>query len=272
MRRAACLVLVAAISASCSSAPNRSSTTCRASDLRLSMRLRTGPLLADSAMRIAAQIDNRGRRCRLGRPVTAAVDGPAAKRIKGNPYHVGNVGWIRRGRTRLPTVTWTNWCGHSRGLSIAVRYEETIARVLVRNGPECLDSGTPSRLGPDLRARAIALVSKKGYVANPSTWEDFFAFNVLIGTYRQSADGYNKRAFFFLGDRYLGMDARRPSAQVREVWRDDRTIALLYVLYRRSDALCCPTAGGAIVRFDLKGPRVVARDRVPPTWPAAVWR
>jgi hypothetical protein len=271
MRRAACLVLVAAISASCSSTSARSSTTCRPSDLRLSMRVRTGSLLADSAMRIAVQVENRGRRCRLGQPVRADVEGAPAP-IKGNPHRIGSVRWIRRGPTRLPTVTWVNWCGHSRGLSITVRYEDAVARVPVRNGPECLDSGTPSRLGPDLRAHAVALVSKKGYVANPSTWEDFFAFNVLIGTYRQSADGYNKRAFFFLGDRYLGADARRPSAQVREVWRDDRTIALLYVLYRRSDALCCPTAGGAIVRFDLRGLRAVARDRIPPTWPAHVWR
>ena len=224
-------------------------------------------------MRIAVQVDNRGRRCRLGQPVRAAVQGSAAtERIKGNPYRVGSVGWIRSGRTRLPTVTWVNWCGHSHGLTIAVRYEDTVARVPVRNGPECLDSGTPSRLGPDLRALAIALAWKKGYDADPSTWDDYFAFNVLIGTYRQSADGYNKRAFFFLDDRYLGTDARRPSAQVREAWRDDRTIALLYVLYRRSDALCCPTAGGAIVRFDLKRFRVVARDRIPPTWPAHVWR
>jgi LppP/LprE lipoprotein len=237
------------------------------------MRLRTGPLLADSAMRIAVQVDNRGRRCRPGRPVTAAVEGSAATaRIKGNPYRVKGVTWIRSGRTRLPTVTWVNWCGHSHSLTIAVRYDDTVARVPVRNGPECLDSGTPSRLGPDLRARSIALVLKKGYVANPSTWDDFFAFNVLIGTYRHSADGYNKRAFFFLGDRYLGTDARRPSAQVQEVWRDDRRIALLYTLYRRSDALCCPTAGGAIVRFDLNRTRVVARDRIPPTWPARVWR
>jgi hypothetical protein len=115
----------------------------------------------------------------------------------------------------------------------------------------------------DLRA-AVALVKKKGYRPETSTWESYFKLNVLIGTYAKSADGYNKRAFFFYGRRYLGTDAAAPSAQLQEVWRDDRTIALLYILYRANDPLCCPTAGGAIVRFRWTGARIVALDPIPP--------
>ena len=107
-------------------------------------------------------------------------------------------------------------------------------------------------------------MKKKGYRPDTSTWTNFFKFNVLIGTYAKSADGYNKRAFFFYGRRYLGTDAAAPSAQLQQVWRDDRRIALLYILYRASDPLCCPTAGGAIVRFRWTGKRVVALDRIPP--------
>jgi hypothetical protein len=86
---------------------------------------------------------------------------------------------------------------------------------------------------------------------------------VLIGTFVRSADGYNRRAFFFADDRFLGTDAATPSAEVQEVWRDNRTIALLYILHRDGDALCCPTGGGAIVRFRQQGSRVVPLDPIP---------
>jgi hypothetical protein len=112
---------------------------------------------------------------------------------------------------------------------------------------------------------AVALVKKQGYRPKVSTWEPSFKLNMLIGTATGSADGYNRRAFFFYGNRYLGTDASAPSAQLQEVWREDRTIALLYILYRSNEPLCCPTAGGAIVRFRWNGSRLVALDPIPPT-------
>ena len=118
--------------------------------------------------------------------------------------------------------------------------------------------------GPGDRAAAAAIVRNKGYTPELKSWDGTFKLNVLIGTYTQSADGYNKRAFFFLGRRYLGTDAAAPSAALQEVWRDDRTIALLYILYRASDPNCCPTGGGRIVRFHWNGKRIVALDRIPP--------
>jgi hypothetical protein len=111
---------------------------------------------------------------------------------------------------------------------------------------------------------AVALLKEKGYfVRSTSTWEPSFRLNMLIGTDARSGDGYAKRAFFFYAGRYLGTDAVRPSAQIEEVWRDEQTIALLYILYRRGEPLCCPTGGGAIVRFHWSGQRLVALDRIP---------
>jgi hypothetical protein len=118
--------------------------------------------------------------------------------------------------------------------------------------------------GPGDRAAAAAVVRGKGYTPDLKSWDSFFKLNVLIGTFTRSADGYNKRAFFFLGRRYLGTDAAAPSASLQEVWRDDRTIALLYILYRTNDPNCCPTGGGKIVRFRWNGKRIVALDRIPP--------
>jgi LppP/LprE lipoprotein len=114
------------------------------------------------------------------------------------------------------------------------------------------------------RAAAVATVKKKGYIPELKTWDGTFKLNVLIGRFAQSADGYNQRAFFFYGRRYLGTDAAAPSAALQEVWRDDRTIALLYILYRANDPNCCPTGGGKIVRFRWNGTRLVALDRIPP--------
>jgi LppP/LprE lipoprotein len=124
--------------------------------------------------------------------------------------------------------------------------------------------GAASRNAGDLRA-AATVVKEKGYRPDMSTWDSSFKLNVLIGTFVNSADGYNQRAFFFFGRRYLGTDAIAPSARLDEIWRDDKTIALLYILYRGRDALCCPTGGGAIVRFRWNGTRLVALDRIPPT-------
>jgi hypothetical protein len=113
------------------------------------------------------------------------------------------------------------------------------------------------------RAVAAAVVKRKGYRPDLKTWDSYFKLNVLLGTYATSADGYNKRAFFFIGRRYLGTDAAAPSAALQEIWRDDATIALLYILYRNGDPLCCPTGGGKIVRFHWNGSRLVALDRIP---------
>jgi hypothetical protein len=54
-----------------------------------------------------------------------------------------------------------------------------------------------------------------------------------------------------------------PVACIAAARRDDRTIALLYILYRRSDPLCCPTGGGKIVRFRWNVTRLVSLDGIP---------
>jgi hypothetical protein len=226
----------------------------------------------DFALRIAVRLNNRGDGCKLSDPLTVSVDGPDASQIKGNPYQLQAPPHLAPGWTGIPRAAWVNECGAERGFTIAVRLGETAVQAPVREVPACLDNSVPSRLGPDFRERAIALVRRKGYGADPSTWDDFFRFNVLIGTYLWSADGYNQRAFFFRDDEFLGTDAQKPSAHVQEVWRDDRTIALLYILHRKDEALCCPTGGGAIVRFVWTGSGVDPRDPIPPRWPAPLWR
>jgi hypothetical protein len=88
-------------------------------------------------------------------------------------------------------------------------------------------------------------------------------FNALYGNCR-AGDGRDQRVWFFERGRFVGVDASTSSHDIVGVWRDDRTIAFLYVLYRRSDPECCPTGGGAIVRFRWNGKRVARLDPLPP--------
>ena len=114
-------------------------------------------------------------------------------------------------------------------------------------------------------AHAAAVVRAQGYVVDrPADWTPGNALNALTATARGSSDGYNQRAFLFARGRFLGVDAPEPSAQLRQVWSDDDTVALLYLLYRGSDPLCCPTGGGAIVRFHWNGRRLQTIGRIPP--------
>ena len=258
VRLAVCLIVVAAVPSSCSS--HRSAVPA-SSCLLVSVRAPADWQISDSATRIGVRLD-----CGLPPQVTLTIERAGRpERIAGNPLEL-------RGTAPVLRTAWVNWCGPQRGLTLVARSGKAVARVALRHGPACLDQGERSRLGPDLRARAVALVRKKSYRADLSTWDDFFRFNVLIGTYVHSADGYNRRAFFFVDGRFLRTDAATPSAEVQEVWRDDRTIALLYILHHRNDPLCCPTGGGAIVRFRQEGSRVVPLDRIPPRWPADLWR
>ena len=122
---------------------------------------------------------------------------------------------------------------------------------------------------PGLRA-AVAAVKRRGYTPATRTWHRDLRLNVLIGTKTGSADGYMKRAFFFVKGRgFVGIDSRAPSLQVFDLWQDDTTAALLYILYRRNDANCCPTGGGKIVRFRWTGTRLRALDRIPTANPNA---
>ena len=94
-------------------------------------------------------------------------------------------------------------------------------------------------------------------------WGAEVRFNALFGNC-QAEDGRDQHIWFFDRGRFLGTDAPNSPHDIRALWRDDRTMAFLYVLYRRSDPNCCPTGGGAIVRFRWNGKHVKRLDPLPP--------
>jgi hypothetical protein len=94
-------------------------------------------------------------------------------------------------------------------------------------------------------------------------WIADFRFNVLYGNCR-AADGHDQHVFFFDRGRFVGSDGLGTSSEVIALWRDDRRFAFMYVIYKPSDPLCCPTGGGRIVRFRWDGSRFRAVDPTPP--------
>jgi hypothetical protein len=85
---------------------------------------------------------------------------------------------------------------------------------------------------------------------------------VLVATRRDSGDGYAKKAFFFVGGRYIGTDTSDDSAGIRVGSQGDRTIRLEYAIYGKGDALCCPS-DSASVRYYWNGARLTPLDPIP---------
>ena len=111
--------------------------------------------------------------------------------------------------------------------------------------PAFVHGGQSAGQTPSAEATAAAaVVSAHGYTA--ADLSDYHAnqtLRVLIGTRTGSADPYNERAFFFLGNHYLGTDSTEPSASVDVVGQSDTEVTLTYALYRAHDSLCCPSGG-----------------------------
>ncbi len=114
-------------------------------------------------------------------------------------------------------------------------------------------------------AAATALLRAKGFTpANTSVYHPNQALRVLIGTRTGSSDGYGQEAFFFVNGRYIGTDAKEPSATVSVVGQNDTEVTLAYPLYRPGDPLSSPSAGVAKVRFQLNNGQLAPLDPIPP--------
>jgi LppP/LprE lipoprotein len=102
---------------------------------------------------------------------------------------------------------------------------------------------------------AEAVVQAKGFtVAATSDYHPDQTLRVLVGTRTGSAEGNGQQAFFFVDGRYIGTDAKQPSAQVNVVSQGDTEVALAYTL-----------AGGgqATVRFQLNNGKLVPLGQIP---------
>jgi hypothetical protein len=102
---------------------------------------------------------------------------------------------------------------------------------------------------------AEAVLSAKGFTATAaSDYHPDQTLRVLIGTRSGSAEGNGEQAFFFVDGRYIGTDAKQPSAQIHVVSQGDTEVTLAYAL-----------AGGgqATVSFQLNNGKLVPLNPIP---------
>jgi LppP/LprE lipoprotein len=112
---------------------------------------------------------------------------------------------------------------------------------------------------------AVAAVRARGFTPKDTAeYHSGQTLRVLVGIRTGSGDGYGQQAFFFLDGRYLGTDAKEPSAKLKVVSQTDTEVAIAYPLYRSSDPLCCPGGGQKVVHFALNNGKLSALDEIPP--------
>lgn len=114
-------------------------------------------------------------------------------------------------------------------------------------------------------SEAAAAVRSRGYTPNNTAeYHSGQALRVLVGTRTGSGDGYGQQVFFFVNGRYIGTDAKEPSASVKVLAQSDTEVTVAYPLYRKNDALCCPGGGQATVHFALNNGHLTPLDPIPP--------
>ena len=119
-------------------------------------------------------------------------------------------------------------------------------------------------------SEAAAVLKARGYApAETSQYHPNQTLRVLIGTKAGSSDGYDQQAFFFVGGRYIGTDAKEPSASVKVLSQSDTEVTLGYPLYRSGDPLASPSGGQATVHFQLNNGKLTALNPIPPAGSSA---
>jgi hypothetical protein len=115
-------------------------------------------------------------------------------------------------------------------------------------------TGTAGSTAEGLSA-AEAVLQAKGYTASStSDYHPNQTLRVLVGTRSGSAEA-GQQAFFFVDGRYIGTDAKQPSASVHVVSQGDTEVTLAYAL---------PGGGQATVRFQLNNGKLVPLGSTPP--------
>jgi LppP/LprE lipoprotein len=135
-----------------------------------------------------------------------------------------------------------------------------------RTAPEPAFTGGETAAGA---SAAVAVLRARGYTAlDPAQYHSTATLGVLIGR-GDGDEGGGEQAFFFVGGRFIGTDAKEPSASVELVSESDSEVTLAYPLYRSGDAAGAPTGGRALVRFQLDDGKLQALSAIPPANPGA---
>jgi LppP/LprE lipoprotein len=117
--------------------------------------------------------------------------------------------------------------------------------------------------GPNSTAEGLsgaeAVLHAKGFTANAtSEYHPNQTLRVLVGTRSGSGEGNGQQAFFFVGGRYIGTDAKQPSASIHVLSQSETEVTLAYTLSSANGG-----GGQATVRFQLNDGKLTPLDPIP---------
>ncbi len=151
----------------------------------------------------------------------------------------------------------------------AARTETVTRTVTVPATTPTAPSAPADPAAPLTLAAAEQVLDARGYAAlGERDWRPDQSLKVLPGVSR-AADPRAELAFFFVGDRFIGTDAKDPSASIEVLDQDDDSVTLSYALYRPSDGVDGPSGGTAEVTFAWDGSRLAPQDPIPSADPDA---
>jgi hypothetical protein len=125
--------------------------------------------------------------------------------------------------------------------------------------PAFTHQGTGANSTAEGLSGAEAVLQAKGFTANAtSEYHPNQTLRVLVGTRTGSGEGSGQQAFFFVGGRYIGTDAKQLSASIRVVSQSETEVTLAYALSGSNGA-----GHQATVRFQLNDGKLMPLDPIP---------
>jgi hypothetical protein len=119
-----------------------------------------------------------------------------------------------------------------------------------------------------LRAHSYSGVTRQEHPFRPDD-----PLKVVVGIREMAADVPGQKAFFFVGDHFVGTDTPDVSAEIWIVREGSDEVTLRYVLYKPPDGMSTPHGGHAQVTYRWDGTRIVAQGPIPSSvWGAALSR
>jgi hypothetical protein len=167
--------------------------------------------------------------------------------------------------TRTNTTTTTN-AQTSTSTTSAPTMSTTSEASTTRTAPEPAFAEQEAKSEESGSAQAAAAVVRShGFTPNDlSEYHPEQTLRVLVGTFSGSQEGLDQRAFFFLDGRYLGTDAKEPSAKLKVVAQSDSEVAIAYSLFRPGEQPCCSRGTQTIVHFQLNDGKLATAQAIPP--------
>ena len=112
------------------------------------------------------------------------------------------------------------------------------------------------------RTAAVGVLRTEGYLpTREADYDPRHELRVLVG-YRNGDPLSPRRAFFFVGPRFIGHDSTAGSSQLKLVKSANRWVTLAYGVFAPGGKVCCPVSTSR-VRFNWTGTALAPAGAIP---------